>query len=101
MVEAANPCSGCVFLWRESDFRDAERLHRAGLVTAVASKSNWIGIGGGKRAFRELAVFATESEARARYGESFGKEWRTDPLVVICWAAKRARAAERRRKAKP
>ena len=45
------------------EFRDAERLHRAGLLTASATKWNWLG--GSKP--RELALFMDEDEARRRY----------------------------------
>jgi hypothetical protein len=56
-----------VFVHRdECGFRDAERLHRAGLVTAVMTKPNWGWImGHGGRPFRELALYARESEARS------------------------------------
>lgn len=55
---------GCLFVRGESAFRDAQRLHRAGLITAVASKWNWAG---GRRPFRELALFLDEGEARKQY----------------------------------
>jgi hypothetical protein len=47
----------------EDNFRYAERLHRAGLITAAVSKGNMLGIG--SRPFRELAVFLDEAKARA------------------------------------
>jgi hypothetical protein len=50
------------------EFRMAQRLHDAGLVTACASKWNWIGTG--RRPFRELALFALESEARRMYPDT-------------------------------
>ncbi len=56
---------GEIYLRREYEFRMAERLHCAGLVTAVASKANWLGVG--RRAFRELTLFSSAAEARRRY----------------------------------
>lgn len=44
----------------ESEFRIAERLHRAGLITAQPSKSNWMGRG--SRPFRELELSLTGHE---------------------------------------
>lgn len=32
---------GCLFVRGEDSFRDAERLHHAGLVTVVVSKWSW------------------------------------------------------------
>ena len=55
---------GCIFVRHEPEFREAERLHRAGLLTACASKWNWMG---GRRPFRELALFVDESDARKQY----------------------------------
>ena len=56
---------GCLFVRGESAFRDAQRLHRVGLITACVSKHNlWRP---GPRPFRELALFLDESEARKRY----------------------------------
>lgn len=57
---------GAVYVRREFEFRMAERLHRAGLATAAASKANLFGAYTG-RPFRELAVFAREDEARRMY----------------------------------
>lgn len=56
---------GAVWVSSEPEFRMAERLHSAGLVTAAASKKNWLGKG--RRPFRELAVFASEDAARKMY----------------------------------
>jgi hypothetical protein len=56
---------GVLFIRGEASFRQIERLHKAGLVTACASKSNWSGTG--TRPFRELAVYLNEQEARQRY----------------------------------
>ena len=56
---------GCLFVRDEASFRDAERLHRAGLVTAAISKHNWWR--GGRRPFRELAIFLDEGAARREY----------------------------------
>ncbi len=53
-----------VYIRHESEFRMAERLHRAGLVTACVSKFDWLG---GCRPYRELAVFAVEAEALRHY----------------------------------
>lgn len=55
---------GCVWVRCESQYRDAERLHRVGLVTAVVSKWSW---GNGSRPFRELALYPTEADARKMY----------------------------------
>jgi hypothetical protein len=49
----------------EASFRKAERLHRAGLLTAAPSKGNFFGTG--RRPFRELALFLVEEEARKKY----------------------------------
>lgn len=55
-------------------FRDAQRLHYAGLITAAASKPNWGRLLGDPRAskypFRELTLFADEAEARKQYPNS-------------------------------
>jgi hypothetical protein len=59
---------GCTWVRGEDTFRDAERLHNAGLLVAAVSKYRWWG--GGKRPFRELALFASRAEAEARYGRS-------------------------------
>ena len=56
--------TGCVFVREQHEFRDADRLHRTGMLTAVVAKWSWAG---GKRPFRELALFASEPEARKRY----------------------------------
>lgn len=56
---------GVVWVRQEAEFRAVERLHRARLVTACPSKHNWIGVG--RRPFRELAVFARETDARREY----------------------------------
>lgn len=56
-----------LFIRGECSFRQIERLHKAGLVTACASKVNWMGKG--NRPFRELAVYLTEQEALERYSK--------------------------------
>jgi len=55
---------GVVWARRSSEFRDAERLHRAGLITAVVSKYNLFG---GPRPYRELGLYPTEAAARRLY----------------------------------
>jgi hypothetical protein len=59
---------GVTYVRAGFEFRMAQRLHDAGLVTACASKWNWTGAG--RRPFRELALFALESEARRLYPDS-------------------------------
>lgn len=54
-----------VFVSRKSEFRMAERLHRAGMLTACVSKIDLLGTG--RRSFRELALFATEEQALRQY----------------------------------
>lgn len=64
------PKEACAFFRGADAFRDIERLHRAGLVTAAASKGNVFGMFGrrkGKYPFKELAVFLDEGTARERY----------------------------------
>ena len=61
---------GVIYVRSEHEFRMVERLHRAGLVTACVSKLSWLvdpRLARRLRPFRELAVFALESEARRRY----------------------------------
>lgn len=49
---------------RVHDLRAAERLHHAGLVTAVVSRTNrWLMFGA--RPFSEVTLYATEAQARA------------------------------------
>ena len=54
---------GVVFVSREHEYRDAERLHQTGLVIACVSKKNLIGRPTG-RPFKELALHATEDLAK-------------------------------------
>ena len=56
---------GCVWVRRECEYRDAERLHHVGLITAVVSKYNHLGVG--SRPFRELALYPTEADALKMY----------------------------------
>ena len=61
---------GVVYLRRDHEFRDAFRLHLAGLVTAAVSKFDLMGYWerhGKSWAFKELALFPTEAEALKRY----------------------------------
>lgn len=52
---------GVAYVYRESDFRDAERLHNAGIIVAAIGKYRfWPG---GKRPFRELALFPDRASA--------------------------------------
>ena len=55
-----------IYVRSNAEFRMAERLHRAHLLTACVSKWNWIGPPNG-RPFRELALFASENDARRQY----------------------------------
>ena len=64
MIREIKASHGCMFVRGEDKYRDAERLHRAGLITAAGSKWNWMG---GRRRFRELALFLDEGEARKQY----------------------------------
>lgn len=57
-----------IYVRSNAEFRMAERLHRAHLLTACISKWNWIGPPNG-RPFRELALFASETAARRQYGQ--------------------------------
>jgi hypothetical protein len=57
---------GYVFVRGEDSFRDVQRLHEAGLVTAAVSRHNLFGRKP-RRPFRELAVFATVNAALDRY----------------------------------
>lgn len=54
-----------LYVRTEPEFRMAERLHRAGLVTACVSKFAFFDRG--RRPYRELAVFAVEADARRQY----------------------------------
>lgn len=61
---------GVIYVRSEHEFRMVERLHKAGMVTACISKTSWLAAtrsGRRPRPFRELAVFALESDARMRY----------------------------------
>lgn len=57
---------GPVYVDSEPEFRMAERLHRAGLITAAVDRFNLLGRS--RRTFKRLALFASETEARERYG---------------------------------
>lgn len=57
-----------IYVRSDTEFRMAERLHRAHLLTACISKWNWLGPPNG-RPFRELALFASEPDARRQYGQ--------------------------------
>lgn len=50
---------GGIFVRGEDSFRIAERLHKAGLISAQPSKWGW---GGGRRPFRELFLSVVGSE---------------------------------------
>lgn len=58
---------GPIYVRAEAEFRMAERLHRAGLITAAVSRHNWFGFGNPRRPYRELALFARDAEARRQY----------------------------------
>lgn len=57
-----------IYVRREAEFRMAEGLHRAHLLTACISKWNWLESPNG-RTFRELALFASEDKARHQYDQ--------------------------------
>ena len=56
-----------IYVRSNVEFRMAERLHRAHLLTACISKWNWLGPPNG-RPFRELTLFKSEADARQQYG---------------------------------
>jgi len=57
-----------IYVRSSAEFRMAERLHHAHLLTACISKWNWLGPPNG-RPFRELALFKSETSARQQYGQ--------------------------------
>lgn len=57
--------SGLEYVRRDHEFRNARRLHDAGLVTVVGSKVRMFG--DSPWAFRELGIFAEDAEARRMY----------------------------------
>ncbi len=60
---------GVVYVRGEMQFKIAEQLHKAGLCTACVSKFNLFD-DENPRPFRELAVYASETEALKHYRET-------------------------------
>lgn len=57
-----------IYVRASAEFRMAERLHHAHLLTACVSKWDWFDRLDG-RPYRELALFLSETDARRRYGQ--------------------------------